>query len=55
METNEKKKYEKPQVTRIKLDAKVAVLNVCKTSAIFGPGGGGCLNFLGDSCKVDGS
>ena len=32
-----KKKYEKPEIRRIKLDAQTAVLSVCKTT---GPGGG---------------
>ena len=51
----EKKKYEKPQITRIKLDAKTAVLSVCKTSGTFGPGTMGCLSFLGDNCLDAGS
>jgi hypothetical protein len=37
MMKNFKKKYEKPEIKRIKLDAQTAVLSVCKTS---GPGGG---------------
>ena len=32
-----KKKYVKPQITKIKLDAKTAVLNTCKVQ--HGPGG----------------
>ena len=55
MEKNKKKKYEKPQATRIKLDSKAAVLAVCKTSGAFGPGTVGCQTFLGDPCKDDGS
>lgn len=55
METDKKKTYEKPQVTRIELDAKTAVLAVCKTSGVFGPGTVGCETFLGDPCKDDGS
>jgi hypothetical protein len=45
MMKNMKKKYEKPEIKRIKLDAQTAVLTVCKTnpsdggptSAICGP------------------
>jgi len=32
------KKYEKPKIAKIKLDAKTAVLAACKTSGAFGPG-----------------
>jgi hypothetical protein len=55
MDTKPKKKYEKPKITRIKLDAKTAVLSVCKTSGVFGPGKTGCLTFLGDDCIDMGS
>ena len=42
----EKKPYEKPKITRIKLDAKTAVLGVCKTAGAGGPSGiGGCEVF----------
>ncbi len=34
---NKKKKYEKPEVTRIDLDAKCAVLGFCKTMGSLGP------------------
>jgi len=37
-----KKKYEKPKVTRINLDAKCAVLGFCKTTGSTGPSGFGC-------------
>lgn len=41
-----KKKYEKPEVTRIRLDAKCAVLSFCKSANVTGPGipgdSGGC-------------
>ena len=37
-----KKAYEKPRVTRIKLDAKCAVLGFCKNTSFFGP--------LADNC-----
>ena len=33
-----KKKYQKPEVTRIRLDAKCAVLGFCKTTATVGAG-----------------
>jgi hypothetical protein len=55
MEKDAKKNYEKPQITRIKLDAKTAVLSVCKTSGSFGPGTVGCQTFLGDNCQDMGS
>ena len=51
-----KKKYEKPEITKIKLDAKTAVLAACKTSGAFGPGGNGCESFLGGgTCNQAGS
>lgn len=37
-----KKRYEKPEVTKITLDAKCAVLGFCKTSSSTGPGWSGC-------------
>ena len=51
-----KKKYEKPQVTRIRLDAKCAVLGFCKTSGTVGPGQpaiNGCT--AGTNCQNPGS
>ena len=39
-----KKAYEKPRLTRIRLDAKCAVLGFCKNSSFFGP--------LADNCGV---
>ena len=42
MEKDKKKKYEKPRVTRINLDAKCAVLAFCKVSGSLGPDGGNC-------------
>ena len=50
-----KKKYAKPEITKIKLDAKTAVLAACKTSGAFGPGGNGCITFLGEACSQAGS
>ena len=51
----EKKKYIKPEIKKIKLDAKTAILSVCKTSGSFGPGTVGCQTFLGDNCLDMGS
>ena len=53
--TKTKKKYAKPKITHIKLDAKTAVLAACKTSGAFGPGGNGCITFLGEACNQAGS
>ena len=38
----EKKKYEKPVVTRFPLRPEEAVLGFCKANAASGPSGGGC-------------
>ena len=38
MKKNKKKRYEKPKVTKINLDAKCAVLGFCKTAGNIGPG-----------------
>jgi hypothetical protein len=51
-----KKEYEKPEVTRIRLDAKCAVLGFCKTTNIVGsglPAAFGCDN--SGSCDAIGS
>ena len=37
MDNIKKKKYVKPKVTRNKLDAKTAVLGICKTTGAGGP------------------
>jgi hypothetical protein len=55
MDTKIKKKYQRPKITRISLDAKTAVLAVCKTDAKFGPGKTGCKNHLGNNCNQAGS
>jgi hypothetical protein len=56
MDNINKKKYEKPKVTRIKLDAKCAVLAVCKTTGLAEGPGPNCKTFPGlDLCKEDGS
>ncbi len=54
MQENKKKKYQKPEVTKIKLDAKTAVLGACKTGSIVGPGVPNCgIPFA--PCSADGS
>jgi hypothetical protein len=55
MDNQPKKKYEKPKVIQINLDAKTAVLAVCKTDGKFGPGKTGCQNHLGSYCNQAGS
>ena len=42
MERNKKKKYKKPKVTRINLDARTAVLGFCKTAGSIGPSAVNC-------------
>jgi len=37
-----KKRYEKPKLQKIRLDAKCAVLGFCKTNANMGPGVPNC-------------
>ena len=54
MDTIKKKKYEKPKITRIKLDARTAVLGICKTSGAGGPNAYGC-EVLGSPCDSAGS
>ena len=55
-DNNQKKKYEKPQVTRIKLDARTAVLGFCKASGQGGPVMPGCVDGGGsDPCNEAGS
>ncbi len=49
-----KRKYEKPKVTKIKLDAKCAVLGFCKTMGTGGPTGTGCGPPL-PACHTSGS
>jgi hypothetical protein len=53
MEKEKKKKYEKPRVTRIDLDAKCAVLGFCKTAGSFGPAVANCKLF--GPCRAKGS
>jgi hypothetical protein len=51
----EKKKYVKPEIKKIRLDAKTAVLAVCKTSGIGGPSGVGCGPPTFQPCQGPGS
>ena len=54
MSQSEKKRYEKPTLRKVKLDAKCAVLGFCKTTGKIGPGNPGCA--VGASrCLVQGS
>jgi hypothetical protein len=39
---NKKKRYTKPEVKRVSLDAKCAVLGFCKHTGSLGPNGGDC-------------
>ena len=55
MEEKKKRKYVKPEVTKIYLDAECAVLGACKTSGQGGPGGSGCDDDFGNPCNVQGS
>jgi hypothetical protein len=49
----EKKRYEKPVVTRFPLRPEEAVLGFCKSNSSAGPSGGGCINV--DACLAAGS
>ena len=56
MQPKQKQQYERPKLTRIRLDAKCAVLGFCKTSGKAGPGvgsGAGCN--AGTPCDAPGS
>jgi len=46
MEEKNKRKYMKPKVTKIDLDAECAVLGACKTGSVHGPSGTGCQNMF---------
>ena len=54
MKETEKKTYEKPKITRIRLDARTAVLGICKTSGAGGPAAYGC-EVVGEPCSSLGS
>jgi hypothetical protein len=49
-----KKRYEKPMLKKVKLDAKCAVLGFCKTTNMFGPGRASC-GFPAARCLTQGS
>ena len=51
----EKRKYEKPKVTRIYLDAKCVLLAGCKTSGTVGMDGSGCPGPFSGNCREPGS
>jgi hypothetical protein len=55
MMIKEKKKYIKPEVKKIKLDAKTAVLAVCKTVGSNGRSGGDCGPPTFQACLDNGS
>jgi len=42
MEKNDKKRYEKPKLTKVRLDPKCAVLGFCKNTGNIGPGVPNC-------------
>jgi hypothetical protein len=51
-----KKKYQKPIVTKVRLEAKVSVLGLCKRSDESASGQVVvCNDLLGDPCETDGS
>lgn len=52
---SEKKNYIKPEVKKIKLDAKTAVLAVCKTTNSSGRNGGNCGPPIFQPCQDNGS
>ena len=54
MEGKKKRKYIKPKVVKIYLDAKCAVLGACKTSGQHGPSGLGCIGGI-PGCAMLGS
>jgi hypothetical protein len=53
MKRQKKKKYEKPRITQIKLDAQCAVLGFCKNAGSIGPGVANCAT--GSPCSGAGS
>ena len=42
MDQSGKKRYEKPKLKKVQLDAKCAVLGFCKTTGKLGPGRANC-------------
>jgi hypothetical protein len=56
MEETPKKPYVKPEVTRIRLDARCAVLGFCKqVTTGSGPALTGCVDALSSPCQSQGS
>ncbi len=53
-ETSKKKRYGKPELSRVDLKPEEAVLGACKTSGTAGPGGPNCNILLG-GCSSSGS
>jgi hypothetical protein len=54
-EKRKKKEYDKPKVTRIRLDAQCAVLGFCKTGGGSGPVFTGCVDAFSSPCMTAGS
>ena len=55
-EKKKKRKYVKPKITRIKLDATTAVLSTCKVQhESFGPMNDNCRGMQGGTCVEQGS
>lgn len=52
-DTERKKPYAKPVVSRFALRVEEAVLGFCKSSGSSGPSGGGCMNV--NPCRLPGS
>jgi hypothetical protein len=55
MISREKKPYEKPKVTKVRLDPQCAVLGFCKTTGGRGPSGSSCRVGTANPCKAKGS
>jgi hypothetical protein len=57
MKKKKKKKYVKPKITRIKLDAETAVLMACKVhrGSVVGPNNINCGGGSGGACQTQGS
>jgi len=55
MKNNDKKPYEKPKVTKVRLDPQCAVLGFCKTTGLRGPIGSSCRVQSATPCKAKGS
>ncbi len=50
-----KKKYEKPVVTKVRLETKISVLAICKTTAAVGPPVYSGCSMFGSPCSDLGS